>query len=63
MLNSDNSLTEILSQQIFDYLVYETENRQSLIDPCPYAAQGIILSFLLSIVFWFSIIAMWILGF
>ena len=61
MLDSDNSFTEILSQQIFDYLVYETENRQSLIDPHPYAAQGIILGFLLSIVFWFSILAMWIL--
>ncbi len=58
MLNSDNSLTEILSQQIFDYLVYEIENRQSLIDPYHYAAQGIILGFLLSIIFWFSILAM-----
>lgn len=61
MLDSDNSLTEILSQPIFDYLVYETENRQSLIDPYPYAAQGIILGFSLSIIFWFSILAMWIL--
>lgn len=59
----DNSFTEILSQQIFDYLVYETENRQSLIDPHPYAVQGIILGLLLSIVFWFSILAMWIVVF
>lgn len=58
MLDSDNSLAEILSEQIFDYLVYETENRQSLIDLYLYAAQGIILGFLLSIVFWFSVLAM-----
>lgn len=63
MLDSDNSLAEILSEQIFDYLVYETENRQSLIDLYLYAAQRIILGFLLSIVFCFSILAMWILVF
>lgn len=51
MLDSDNRLTKILSQQIFDDLVYETENRQFLIEPYPYAAQGIILRFLLSIIF------------
>ena len=63
MLDSDSSLTEILSQQIFDYLVCEIENRQSLIDPYPYAAQGIIIGLFLSTIFWFSILAMWILVF
>lgn len=63
MLENHNSLTEILSQQMLDYLVYETENRQSLIDPYPYVSQGIIFSLLLSIIFWCSIVSVVILVF
>lgn len=63
MLENHNSLTEILSQQMLDYLVYETETRQSLIDPYPYAAQGIIFGLLLSIIFWCSIVSVLILMF
>ena len=61
MLEDRNSLTEILSQQMLNYLVYETETKQSLIDPYPYAAQGIIFGLLLSIVFWCSIVSVFIL--
>ncbi|MBW4638178.1 MAG: hypothetical protein KME05_08080 [Gloeocapsa sp. UFS-A4-WI-NPMV-4B04] len=63
MLQNKNILTEISSQHIFDYLVYETETRQSFIDPYPYAAQGIIVGFLLSIVFWCSLFGVLILVF
>jgi hypothetical protein len=48
---------------MLNYLVYETEARQSLIDPYAYATQGIIFGLLLSIIFWCSMVSVLILVF
>lgn len=61
MLKHENSRSEILPEYISGYFIYET--KQSLIDPYPYAAQGIILGVLLSIVFWWSLISVLMLVF
>lgn len=63
MLKHENSRSEILPEYILGYFIYETETRQSLIDPYPYAAQGIIFGVLLSIVFWCSLLSVLILVF
>lgn len=55
MLKPENSCSEISPKYILGYFIYETETRQSLIDPYPYAAQGIVFGVLLSIVFWCSL--------
>lgn len=55
MLKPEKSRSEISPEYIVGYFIYETETRQSLIDPYPYAAQGIVFGVLLSIVFWCSL--------